>query len=118
MALTFYGLKTCDTCKKARKALDAANISYTYTDVRVDGMSKTTIEKWATSLGEDWGRLLNKSSTTWRSLDEKDKANLSKSTALKLLRDNPTLMKRPLIEDDKGAITIGWSKDVQAHYGV
>ena len=81
--MNFYGLKTCDTCRKARKALDAAGVKYSYKDVRDDGVTKTQLTKWAKAAG--WDKLLNKSSTTWRGLSdaEKDGVNEKRAVALR-----------------------------------
>ena len=113
--MIFYGLKTCDTCRKARKALEAADIDYTYRDVREDGISKAQVTKWAKAVG--WEKLLNKASTTWRGLDETDKADLTLAKAVSLLVDHPTLIKRPVLEKDADVL-LGWKKDTQAALGL
>ncbi len=109
--MNLYGLKTCDTCRKAKRALDAAGANYAYKDVRDDGVSKAQIAKWAKAVG--WEKLLNKSSTTWRGLSDKDKDGVTEKSAVALMAEHPTLIKRPVIESGK-SITVGWSKDVQA----
>ena len=109
--MIFYGLKTCDTCRKARKALDAANVKYSYSDVRDDGVTKAQLMKWAKTVG--WQKLLNKSSTTWRGLSEGEKDGLNQSQAICLMADHPTLIKRPVIENGPTEVFVGWSKDVQ-----
>ena len=109
--MKFYGLKTCDTCRKARKALDAAGVKYSYSDVRDDGVTKVQLVKWAKAVG--WEKLLNKSSTTWRGLSEGEKVGLNQSQAICLMADHPTLIKRPVIENGPTEVFVGWSKDVQ-----
>ena len=109
--MILYGLKNCDTCKKARKALDAAGVNVTFHDVRADGVTKTQIAKWANAAG--WEKLLNKSSTTWRGLDDADKDGVTEQTALALMAEHPTLIKRPIIEKGPTQVFVGWSKDVQ-----
>lgn len=109
--MILYGLKNCDTCKKARKALDAAGNNVTFHDVRADGVTKTQIANWAKAAG--WEKLLNKSSTTWRGLDESDKEGVTEKTALALMAEHPTLIKRPIIEKGPTQVFVGWSKDVQ-----
>ena len=100
--MILYGLKTCDTCRKAVKALPDAE----YVDVRKDGVAPEVLERAYGRFGE---KLVNKSSTTWRQLDEDQRAR----PALDLIAEHPTLMKRPLIEEgDK--MWLGWGKDVQA----
>ena len=110
--MILYGLKNCDTCKKARKALEAAGKAPEFHDVRADGVTKAQIAKWATSAG--WEKLLNKSSTTWRGLDDADKDGVTEKKALALMAAHPTLIKRPIIENGATQVYVGWSKDVQA----
>ena len=109
--MKFYGLKTCDTCRKARKALDAAGAAYTYIDVRADGVSKAALKNWVSALGVK--TVLNTRSTTWRELDDADKEFSSDADAIALMSAYPTLIKRPVIEHD-GEIFVGWTKDTQA----
>lgn len=108
--MILHGLKNCDTCRKARKALDAAGIDYTYKDVRADGVSNAQISKWAKAVG--WETLLNKSSTTWRGLSDAEKDGVNEKKAVALMAAHPTLIKRPVIESG-GDVFVGWKKDVQ-----
>lgn len=110
--MKLYGLKTCDTCRKARKALDAAGRDVDFHDVREDGVSKTQISKWAKAAG--WETMLNKSSTTWRSLSDAQKAGVNEKKALALMAEHPTLIKRPIIENGPTQVFVGWSKETQA----
>lgn len=107
--LTVFGLKTCDTCKRARKELDAAGLAYAFHDVRDDGVTKAQVARWAKSAG--WETMLNKASTTWRSLPDADKANLTEVKAVALMAAHPTLIKRPLIERRGVDVFVGWPKD-------
>lgn len=109
-----YHLKACDTCRKAIKALQSAGHELNLHDVRADGLDTAIVETLEATLGYD--ALVNKRSTTWRGLDDAVKANLDRATALSLLVENPTLMKRPVIQEGDN-YTIGWTKDVQAKYG-
>ena len=111
--LTLYGLKTCDTCKKAIKALEAAGHSVTYIDVRADGVLMDVIEGWLETVGD---ALINQRSTTWRTLDDNQRLQAQNDPA-ELLSLHPTLIKRPVIVND-GGVTVGWSKAVQAGFGV
>jgi len=113
--MKIYHLKTCDSCRKAVKALRAAGHAPELIDVRLDGVDKATLEKFEASLG--YTALVNKKSTTWRGLSEAQKSGLSRETAIALLLENPTLMKRPVIEYN-GALTLGWTKAVQVEYGL
>ena len=106
MALTIYGIKTCDTCRKARKALPDAQ----FHDLRETPLDGTTIAVFLHAFGD---ALVNKSSTTWRGLSEDDR----KRPAADLLADHPTLMKRPVI-DTGDTLLLGWKPDVQAALGV
>ncbi len=106
--MRFFGLKSCDTCRKARKALADAGHDPVVIDVRADGIAAADRATIITEFGD---RAINKASTTWRGLDE---AGKSRDPAA-LLAEHPTLMKRPVIEHD-GRWTIGWKPDVQAQY--
>ena len=106
-----WHLKTCDTCRKAIRALQAAGHDPELIDVRADGVDAPTLERILTAAGRE--RLLNTRSTTWRGLNEADRADLDDAKALALMAAHPTLMKRPVIEAD-GTVHVGWAKDVQA----
>ncbi|MBR9651669.1 arsenate reductase family protein [Thalassovita aquimarina] len=101
--MRLYGLKNCDTCRKAAKALDGAVL----VDIRADPMDPGLR---AAAYAQFGAALVNTRSTTWRGLDEVERAR----PALELLAEHPALMKRPLIVDDQGAMHLGWGKDVQA----
>ncbi|MEM1039721.1 MAG: Spx/MgsR family RNA polymerase-binding regulatory protein [Pseudomonadota bacterium] len=93
--LTVYSLKTCDTCKKAIKWLDAQGIDHTVHDVRADGLTSDMVSMLVDAVGVD--KAVNKRSTTWKGLDEAAKPNLDADSAVALITANPTLMKRPAI---------------------
>ena len=111
--ITLYGLKTCDTCKKALKALEAARYTVTYVDVRADGVPEGLLTAWLEEHGQ---ALINTRSTTWRGLDEGQRARAEEDPA-GLLAEHPTLIKRPVI-DANGAVTVGWTKPVQSGFGL
>lgn len=115
MSITIFHLKNCDTCKKAIKILDAAGHVLTKIDVRADGVSKDDLARFAEAVGYE--ALLNTRSTTWRGLSDADKADVDLAKALELLAEHPTLMKRPVIIDADGDITVGWTKEVKAKFG-
>jgi len=96
--LTIWGLKSCDTCKKAMKWLSENEISHEVKDVRADGIPAESLTRWATSVG--WESLVNKASTTWRGLADEQKDGLDEQKALDLIMENPTLLKRPVFEQD------------------
>ncbi|MEO1040547.1 MAG: ArsC/Spx/MgsR family protein [Pseudomonadota bacterium] len=113
--LTVYGLKICDTCRKALKALEAAGRSVRFVDVRADGgVSRDQIEVWLAAVGA--AALVNTRSTTWRGLDEAARAR-AETDAAGLLHEHPALIKRPVIETG-AAVHVGWTKPVQAALGV
>lgn len=104
--MRLFGLKNCDTCRKALKALPNAQL----VDVRADGMPAETLAQAFEQFGE---KLLNTRSTTWRGLGESERA----LPPLELLAAHPTLMKRPLIEAD-GTLYLGWTDATRAALGV
>jgi len=113
--MKIYHLKTCDTCRKAVKALRAAGYAPELHDVRADGLTHALLKSLEKALGYE--ALVNKKSTTWRRLSDSQKSDISRESALALLSENPTLMKRPVIEQG-GNFTVGWTKAVQAEYGI
>lgn len=112
--LTLYGLKNCDTCKKAMAALNKAGHDVVLADIRAGTDLETKVPKWLKAAGPD--ALVNKRSTTWRALSQADKAAVEQGKAEALLIANPTLIKRPVIEAGPD-IYAGWTKDVQAVFG-
>ena len=104
--MILYGIPTCDTCKKAIKALEGAGRTVTFRDIRADPL---TPEEWAAPLAEFGDGLVNRKSTTWRGLSDW----LRESEAEAQLAAQPTLMKRPLIRDGD-TWYLGWDADVQA----
>lgn len=105
--LHFYGLKNCDTCKKARRALDGAHVRYDFQDVRETPPTKMQVGRWAKAVGTE--KLLNKASTTWRNLPDADKRNVDDKKAVALMTEHPTLIKRPVIERGATEVYVGWS---------
>jgi len=111
-SISVYGLKTCDTCRKAKKALDGARVRYDFHDFRETPPTKMQIGRWAKAVGT--AKLLNKLSTTWRNLPAGDKENLDDKMALALMAQHPTLIKRPIIDNGPTQVFVGWSKETQA----
>jgi len=103
-----YGISTCDTCKKALKALQAAGHEPRLHDVRASPLTEAEIEEFVREFGD---AIINKQSTTWRGATDWLRA----SDADAQLKAQPTLMKRPVIRSDK-ALTLGWDEAVQALY--
>lgn len=104
--MQLYGLKTCDTTRKALKTLRDAGQEVTYIDVRSDGVPAEMLSWFLVAFGD---ALINKRSTTWRGLSDSERAG----DAQALLLAHPTLMKRPVIRTDED-FHLGWGKDVQA----
>ncbi len=105
--VTVYGLKNCDSCRKARKFLKERDIHYTFHDVRTDGVDIQMLERWADRVG--WEKLVNKKSLTWRTVPEKARQDLNRNKALALILSEPTLLKRPVLEG-KDFTAIGFSE--------
>ncbi|MGB3315963.1 MAG: ArsC/Spx/MgsR family protein [Albidovulum sp.] len=106
--MVLYGIKSCDTCRKALKALQEAGHTVQFRDIRAAPLDVAEIARFHATFGE---RLINRASTTWRGLAEAERAGPPDA----LLAAHPTLMKRPVIDRD-GRLTLGWGKDVQAVY--
>lgn len=97
--ITLYGIKNCDTVKKARDWLTKNNIDYRFHDFRVDGLDQAQVKNWITDIGLE--NLVNKRSTTWKELDDSVKNNFNEKTAEAVIVENPTLIKRPLLDTGK-----------------
>jgi arsenate reductase len=105
--LIVFGIKSCDTCRRAKKYLDEHNIEFRFHDLREDGLDIQMLERWTQRIG--WARLLNKQSLTWRKIPEVDRNDMTHDKALAAMIDNPTLVKRPVLESDK-FIAVGFSE--------
>lgn len=110
---TLYGLKNCDTCKKALKALEAKGNEVIYIDIRKDADLEAKVPHWLKQISAE--KLLNKRSTTWRNLSKAEQESARTKQTESTLIANPTLIKRPVIETGK-KVTAGWTKDEQAEY--
>ncbi|MGB0894533.1 MAG: ArsC family reductase [Parashewanella sp.] len=95
MNTTIYGIKNCDTVRKARKWLEANNIPFTFHDFRDDGVTQQHIENWL--VHTDWQTLFNKRSTSFRALTDEQKNDIDQQKAIMLMLDHPTLIKRPVL---------------------
>lgn len=103
--ISVYGLKNCDTCRKALKWLDAEGVEHRFHDVRADGVSEPEISAWAEQAG--WETLLNRRGTTWRGLPESDRDGVDEPKAVALMTAHPALIKRPVF-DIEGKIMVGF----------
>ncbi len=105
---TLYGLKNCDTCRKARKWLDRFDIEHDFVDYRDDPQAPATLLQWRDAAG-GWDALVNKSSTTWRNLPPNRKAPGSDAEWKLLLKEYPQLIRRPVVVTEDGAVGQGFS---------
>lgn len=106
-----YGLKNCDSCRAARHYLEERAFRYEFRDVRSDGFPDAELDTWIAAVG--WETLLNRKSRTWRDLPDADRAVLDAGKARTLLKEHPTLIKRPVIDATRGTITVGWTPEVR-----
>ncbi len=105
---TLYGIKNCDTMKKAWTWLDAKKVAYDFHDYKKAGIDKATLEGWAKKVG--WDVLLNRAGTTFRKLPDADKDGLTEKKAIALMLAQPAMIKRPVL-DAKGKLTVGFKPD-------
>jgi Spx/MgsR family transcriptional regulator len=115
MTVTIYGIKNCDTMKKARAWLDKAGIDYAFHDYRISGIDKAHLERWSKEAG--WETLLNRAGTTFRKLPDKDKDGLTAAKAIKLMMDQPSMIKRPVLETGKRLLVGFKPEDYKAAFG-
>jgi len=106
--ITVYGIKNCDTVKKARRWLDEHNISYQFHDVRTDGLDEEMLRTWLQHI--NWDVLLNKRGTTWRKLSDQDKNNIDEAKAISIMLEQPAIIKRPVLETGS-TIQVGFNAD-------
>jgi len=100
--LTLYGIPNCDTVKKARTWLEAAGLEYHFHDYKKAGIDAPTLKRWCRELGFE--QVLNQRGTTWRKLSEAERANPDLAQALKLMQDQPSLIKRPILDTGTGLL--------------
>ena len=106
--MILYGISNCDTVKKAKNWLDQQHIDYRFHDFRKDGLNAEIINEWLKTVA--WDKILNRRSTSWRNLDASVQQSVSETNIVRLLEQNPTLIKRPIL-DTNGIITIGFNAD-------
>ena len=99
MTTTIYGIKNCDTVKKAKKWLDENGVDYHFHDFRTDGIDNKLIQNWLEQL--DWKHLLNTRGTTWRKLSEKQRNSINKKQAISIMLVQPAIIKRPVLSINK-----------------
>ena len=112
MSVTMYGIKNCDTIKKARTWLDTRSIEYSFHDYKASGIDQAKLAAWIKRVG--WEKLLNRAGTTFRKLPEADREELSEAKAIQLMLAQPSMIKRPVLELGR-EILVGF--DPQAYAG-
>ncbi|MGF1619157.1 MAG: ArsC family reductase [Rhodomicrobiaceae bacterium] len=109
MTITIYGIKNCDTMKKARGWLDGHGVEYAFHDYKSAGIDRDRLERWCKALG--WEALLNRAGTTFRKLPEEDKQGLDADKAIALMLDQPSIIKRPVLDLGDGKLLVGFKPD-------
>ncbi len=111
MELIIYGIKSCDTVKKATTWLDKKKIKYVFHDYKKEGISEAKLKKWSKQVG--WELLLNKKGTTWKKLSEEEQAKVTnEKAALAVLKEYTSMIKRPLLEADGQVLAVGFDEEV------
>ncbi|ESR23434.1 ArsC family reductase [Lutibaculum baratangense] len=105
-SVTIYGIKNCDTMKKARHWLEARGIGYVFHDYTVAGLAPETLDGWLVQTG--WETLLNRSGTTFRKLPDEEKAALDQDRARRLMLAQPSMVKRPVLEVEGRGLLVGF----------
>jgi len=106
--IKIYGIPNCDTMKKARRWLEANGLDYDFHDYRKQGVPQKEMKRWIRQAG--WETVLNKRGTTWRKLDDSLKDNIDNDSALAIMLENPSIIKRPVLESGK-LLLIGFKED-------
>jgi arsenate reductase len=109
MTIRLYGIKNCDTMKKARAWLDKHKVEYAFHDYKSAGIDRDRLEGWANKAG--WETVLNKAGTTFRKLPDKDKDGLTEKKAIALMLAQPSMIKRPVLELPRGKLIVGFKPD-------
>ncbi|KQS81190.1 ArsC family transcriptional regulator [Rhizobium sp. Leaf384] len=109
MPVTLYGIRNCDTMKKARSWLDSQTIAYRFHDYKAEGIDRASLSGWCAALG--WETVLNRAGTTFRKLPDVERQDLDEEKAIALMLANPSMIKRPILDFD-GALTAGFRPEV------
>lgn len=113
MRVTLYGIKNCDTMKKARTWLDEQGIDYAFHDYKSSGIDRDSVERWCNAAG--WETVLNRAGTTFRKLPEAEKGNIGRERAIALMLEQPSMIKRPVLETE-GRVLVGFKPDLYDHF--
>jgi len=109
MPITIYGIKNCDTMKKARAWLDQHGVAYAFHDYKAKGIERAKLEGWAKKVG--WETLLNRAGTTFKKLPDKDKEGVTEKKAIALMLGQPSMIKRPVLELGGGKLLAGFKPE-------
>jgi arsenate reductase len=109
MPIIIYGIKNCDTMKKARAFLDKKGVAYDFHDYKTKGVAREKLEGWVKKVG--WEPLLNRAGTTFRKLPDKDKDGVTEKKAIALMMAQPSMIKRPVLELPGGKVLVGFSPE-------
>lgn len=111
MTATIYGIRNCDTMKKARAWLTEHGIEAAFHDYKASGVDRAHLERWCAKAG--WEKVLNRAGTTFRKLDDADKRDLDQDRAIALMLAQPSMIKRPVLEAND-QVTVGFKPDLYA----
>jgi arsenate reductase (glutaredoxin) len=109
-SVTIYGIKNCDTMKKARAWLDEHGVAYEFHDYKTAGIESEQLERWSKKVG--WETLLNRAGTTFKKLPDKDKAAVTENKAIALMLAQPSMIKRPVLDLGGGKLVVGFKPEV------
>jgi arsenate reductase len=107
--ITIYGIKNCDTMKKARAWLDRNGVAYAFHDYKTADIERERLERWEKKVG--WETLLNRAGTTFRKLPDEDKAGLNAKKAMALMLAQPSMIKRPVLDLGGGKLLVGFEPE-------
>lgn len=109
MTVTIHGIKACDTMKKAFTWLTDHGVEYVFHDYKKEGADRAALERWCDAAG--WEKVLNKAGTTFRKLPDAARADLDRDKAIALMLEQPSMIKRPVVEGEGGVLEIGFKPD-------
>ena len=112
LSITIYGIKNCDTMKKARAWLEKHGVTYDFHDYKTAGIERAQLERWCKKVG--WEVLLNRAGTTFRKLPDKDKQGLDAKKAMALMLAQPSMIKRPVLDLGGGKLLVGFKPELYA----
>jgi len=110
--VTIYGIKNCDTMKKARAWLEEHGVDYSFHDYKAAGIDRAHLERWIKAVG--WETVLNRAGTTFRKLPEAEREGLNEAKAIRLMLEQPSMIKRPVLETGKSLPLVGFKPEIYA----